>query len=328
MRFVHLASLIALLQATNLAAAPTAVVGGPSDPKGSHTLPVVADPVSEADGAQPGAAAIVKRALESRQILFALPPGNASGAGRRIDVAVKIDGRPYLREAITVPPGSPAVTVELLARWPGTLDFLYRMAAREGTDVRFTIQVDREPVRELTFNQVIEGSRALKQQQQRQRRQESRIEFLDPKANPRLSRSVASKSLVLDNVCAAGCQQQCDLCQPDDCVTRDPCDTCDACSSQYNSCIESCLVCVPDVSYYQTPAYLVGAASIGSDCTANAEYAVLNLTYEYSYVQHTDYCDHTQSDVVLWTSQFSITCEAIEFSGTSCPGDPPTNTCP
>jgi hypothetical protein len=105
-----------------------------------------------------------EQAAKSKFIFFQLPAPESAREPLNIEFRFRVDNLPYLVERFTISPDEARLgpSLELLAREPGHLQNLYRLAKKEKRQVSITVMANDQVLREFSFGEMRKYNRELR----------------------------------------------------------------------------------------------------------------------------------------------------------------------
>jgi hypothetical protein len=239
-------------------------------------------------------------------------------AGRELEFDVRVNGRSYLDEKLTLPADAAGATFELLAGDKVHRDRLFKLAENWRSQVLVTVKVDGGTVRELSFQELLNSSRDLQRLPIRLGQAAKGTRSFSPEASGAAKPNPLS-GLLKD--CTSSCQSQFYSCMSSVCAGQEECDYC---NQEFYDCNSGCPppTCTDpkNVSYYNSSPTLTNVQWTGSACLGDSPYATIYFIYDHDYLTYrtdhytqTTYCDgHTEtsyystySTVYCWSSSYS-----------------------
>jgi hypothetical protein len=276
--------------------------------------------------------ALLKQVAQSKPLFFSLGSDITFAGIRQLRFVLTLNGRPFVRETIAIPPGQAAgSTFELLAARPGLLDRLYVASGHEAK-ITVSVQGDGRDLRTSSFRDFVAYNREIKTTTRLQLRSlKSEVEILDPaaagtgSARTGLPRSITAKSegWTLNQSCVDWCESQ-----RQDCLVSGACGTeiiCDPCNEQYDSCVsENCWEwsCTDPKSQSTSNslepvnAYWFGESCLQDVFDSLSLYDNYEIVYKEYQNTHTEYCNGTSSDSSVYLYDVTEYCSSP--TGFSC----------
>lgn len=270
------------------------------------SMPALAH-VSPSHGAPPSAPPTFEDFQESQRLFLSLTPEQSFLSPKSLEFRIRLDGKPYLTEALTLPtlfPGQ-ASTFEVLAQMPSIRETLHRLT-KEGHRIRVQSFLDGAKVQDLLFQELVRqqslatGSEVPLPGARSELRLYERGILPEP-ANQGGMRSITASGL--DPVCVSNCEYQLELCVDNDCGG----DYCEECDLERQSCLDRC-GCTNPKNVYTYTTSSTSSQVVGTGCLFVMKYQHAHWHSQRKYQpttttwQVTESCDGTSSVIPISTS--------------------------